>query len=422
MIFALLGVALESVASAPLVDFKGLYYPARCLAQHCDPYNEGAVLRVYQAEAGAGASQSAKVRQLATLYVYPPTTFLYTAGFALLSWKPAYLIGMALSIVSLVFASLLAWSIAADFAPILAGGLIGFLLANSEVLVITGNAAGLAISLCLIAVWCFVRQRFLWAGIFCLAISLAIKPHDAGLVWLYFLLAGGVYRRRALQTFLATIAISLPALLWVWRVSPHWMQELQANIASSFSLQSGINNPGLASSGAHGLDMLVSLQSIAGIFWSDPHIYNLVSYLVCAPFLIFWVYVTLRSRPTEARLWLGLAAISALSLLPVYHRQLDTKLLLLTVPACALLWAEGGLIGWLAVVVNAVGFFLNGDIPWAVLLTLIARLHLSTTGLTGLLLMVAQIFPAPLILLAMGAFYLWAYARRGDSIHPPPRL
>ena len=37
----------------------------------------------------------------------------------------------------------------------------------------------------------------------CLAISLMLKPHDAGLVWLYFLLAGGIYRKRALQALVA---------------------------------------------------------------------------------------------------------------------------------------------------------------------------------------------------------------------------
>jgi hypothetical protein len=35
-----------------------------------------------------------------------------------------------------------------------------------------------------VAAWCFIKGRFIPAGILCLAVSLAIKPHDAGLVWL----------------------------------------------------------------------------------------------------------------------------------------------------------------------------------------------------------------------------------------------
>ena len=36
--FLLLGIAMESAAKSPLADFKALYYPARCLLEHADPY------------------------------------------------------------------------------------------------------------------------------------------------------------------------------------------------------------------------------------------------------------------------------------------------------------------------------------------------------------------------------------------------
>ena len=90
----------------------------------------------------------------------------------------------------------------------------------------------------------------------------------------------------------------------------------------------------------------------------------------------------------------------------------DAKLLLLTVPACAMLWAEGGTIGWLALVLNAAGFVLTGDLPWALFLGFIGKLHLPTTGLSGQVLTIMQILPVPLILLIVGIFYLWVYVRR----------
>jgi hypothetical protein len=306
----------------------------------------------------------------------------------------------------LIFAAFLIWDLGADYQPAVSGVLIGFLLANSEVLVITGNAAGIVISLCVVAVWCFLRERFALAGILCLAISLAIKPHDTGLVWLYFLLAGGVYRKRALQTLLATTVIGLPAILWVWHVAPHWLREMHFNILA-YSVSGGINDPGLASSGARGLDMLVSLQGIAGIFRDNPNFYNPASYLICAPLLLVWALVILRSRRSQQGVWLALAAIAALSMLPVYHRQLDTKLLLLTVRACAMLWAEGGLIGRLALLVNAAGFVLTGDLPWVILLGLINHLHMPWR-----MLIAVQVLPVPLALLGMGIFYLSIYVRR----------
>src|ERR1035441_24793 len=96
------------------------------------------------------------------------------------------------------------WDLGAKHAPILSACLIGFLLANSESVFVTGNTAGMVVGLCLVGAWCFLENRFLAAGVLCMAISLAIKPHDAGLVWLFFFVAGGVYRKRALETLILT--------------------------------------------------------------------------------------------------------------------------------------------------------------------------------------------------------------------------
>ena len=418
LVFILLGVAMENAASSPLADFRGLYYPTQCLIQHCDPYAQADVMRIYRAEGGDHPSDPDKIRQIATQSVYLPTVFSATLPFAILPWSVAHIVWIVLTIATLILASLLAWSLAADFTPVLSGALVGFLLANSEVLLITGNAAGVVVSLCVIAVWCFVRNRFVLAGILCLAISLAVKPHDTGLVWLYFLLAGGVYSKRALQSLLATVVLSLPGFLWAWRLSPHWMQEFNSNLLA-FSVHGGTNDPGLASGGAHGLGSVVSLQAIFSVFRDDPHFYNPASYLVFGLLLIAWIFVTLRSRPTPANLWLALASIAALSMLPVYHRQYDTKLLLLAVPACVMLFVERRVAGWLALLVTSACFVLNADIPWVIFFALIKRPHLPTTGFSGQILVAVQVFSAPLILLLMGIFYLCVYARR-CSAHAAP--
>jgi Glycosyltransferase family 87 len=410
LVFILLGAALENAAPAPFVDFRVLYYPARCLIQHCDPYKESEMLRIYQADVANHPSDTDKVRLTVTRYVYQPTAFSFTLPFAMLPWGPAHILWMTLTVGSLIFASVLMWNLGANDAPLVSGVLIGFLLANSELLVITGNAAGIAISLCAVAVWCFLRERFVPVGILCFAISLAVKPHDTGLVWLYFLLAGGVFRKRALQTLMVTVALGVPAVLWVWRVAPHWMQELHSNIMA-YSVRGSLIDPGPASTGSHGLGLQLDLQAVISVFRDDPRIYNPVSYLVFAPLLIVWAIITLRSRSTPARTWLALAAIAALSMLPLYHRLYDSKLLLLTVPACAMLWAEGGLIGRFALLLNTAAFVLTGDLFWGIFLGILSHLHVSTTGLSGQILMAVQVFPAPLILLVMGIFYLWVYVQ-----------
>ncbi len=416
-VFLLAGIAMEKTAPGKAMDFKGLYYPARSLVQHRDPYAQSEVLRVYQADGGDRAAETAKGRQIATQNVYPPSAFFLTAPFAFLPWGPAHTLWLALIAGSLIIASFLIWNLAADYAPILSGALVGFFLANSEVLMITGNAAGIVVSLCAVAVWCFLRNRYVFAGALCFAVSLALKPHDTGLVWLYFLLAGGVYRKRALQTLLATVLLGLPGALWVSFIAPHWIQEMHSNILA-FSAHGGINDPGLASIGGHGLDMLISLQTIFSTFRDEPRFYNPASYLICLPLLVLWAIVTVRCRPSPKRAWLALAAIAALSMLPIYHRQLDAKLLLLTVPACAMLWAEGGPIAWFALVLNSAGFVLTGDLPWSVFLAIISSLHPSSTGLSRPILTDMQMFPVPLILLIIAIFYLWVYLRHAFAPAP----
>jgi hypothetical protein len=411
VVFILLGLAFENIAKVPMQDFGVVYDPARCLIQQRDPYNESEVSRVYQAEKDYGPLVTANKHHAETRYIYFPTAFLVTVPFAMLPWGPAHILWMILTLGCLVFASFLIWDLGAIYAPIVSGVLIGFLLANSEVIVVLCNSAGIAISLCVVAVWCFFRERFIPVGILCLAVSLALKPQDTGLVWLYFLLTGGVYRKRALQTLIVTVVLSLPAVLWVWHVAPHWMQEWHSNVLA-YSVQGGVNDPSLVALRAQGRKGLIGLQVVFSAISDNPLIYNQARYLACGALLLAWAVRTIRSRVSQIGTWLALASIAALSMLLVGHHLYDTKLLLLTVPACAMLWTERGLIGWLALLLNTAGFMLTGDLLWAIVFGFINSPHLSTITRSGKILMDVQVFSTPLILLAMGIFYLWLYLRR----------
>jgi hypothetical protein len=414
LIFLILGAILEQASPAPMSDFKAVYYGARCVLDHNNPYEDGEILRRYESDGGKFPSDpilAQSARRAIVVCINLPTALFLVAPLALLSWGAAHVLWMIMMAGSLMLAAFLIWDLGTGYAPVLAGALIAFVLANSEVLVIFGNAAGIAISLCLIAVWCFVKNRFVIVGVVCLAISLAFKPHDGGLVWLYFLLAGGVHRKRALQSLAVAIAISLPAVLWVSQVAPHWMQELHSNLAAT-SARGDLNDPGPSSSGAHTLGMVISLQTVISLFRDDANFYNPAAYLICGALILVWMVGTLRSRFSLERAWLALAAIAALSMLPVYHRIYDSKLLLLTVPACALLWSEGRLVGRFALLVNAAAFVVTGDMPWAVIFGLVSRLRPITPWLSGWILTSIVAFPAPTVLLLMGIFYLWVYWSR----------
>ena len=141
-----------------------------------------------------------------------------------------------------------------------------------------------------------------------------------------------------------------------------------------------------------------------------------VSYLICAPLLLVWALATLRKRFSQHSACLGLAAIAALSMLPLYHRLHDTGLLLLTIPASAILWAKGGATAWLALLFTGAGAVLTGDLALQILAVYSMHLRESHSGLLGQTLTLVLTRPVPLILLITGIFYLWVYVRHAPAL------
>lgn len=392
------------------VDFRAVYYGTRCLMQHRDPYNVGDLEDYYRAERGAPPGETEIAHQGVTLYVNVPTTFVLVAPFALLPWGPAHLLWIAFTAAAFFLAAVLMWDIGRRFAPWISLSLACILLANSESLFVGGNTAGITVGLCVVAVWCFVEERFVWAGVLCLGLSLAMKPHDGGLIWLCFLFAGGALRKRALQSILITAVIGVSAYLWISHVAPHWWQEWRSNLWI-IAQPGGINDPGPDSLTGRSSSMVIDLQAAVSVFRDDPRLDNLVSYLVCVPLLFVWAVGSLRSSGSKLQLWIGIAAVLCLTMLVTYHRPYDAKLLLLTIPATAMLWARGGRVGWTAALVNGAAIVLTGDLFLVGLGAIAWKLHFGTAGLGGKLLTLVLIRPASLILLAMAIFYLWVYLR-----------
>ena len=271
----------------------------------------------------------------------------------------------------------------------------------------------------MIAVWCFLKDKHAYVGVFCFAVSLALKPHDSAFVWLYFLLAGGLLRKRALQALAVTLALALPAILWISYNSPHWIPELLGNLSGT-SARGGITDPGPSGMSGSGGGMIIALQTVISVFRDDPRLYNPVTYLIFGYLLLVWMIVSLQARSTSSKHYLALAAISALSMLPVYHRPHDAKLLLLTLPACAMLLHEGGAIGRIALLLNSAAIVLTSDLPLALLAQSTKDLHLSMEG-AAIIPAILLTRPMPLILLVLGTFYLWVYVRRfsGDIQERP---
>ena len=412
-------LSIPRVYSSPgsMMDFRTAYSTARCVLEHCDPYNPNDVLRIYRAEGAPRSTDSDWDLYSLPRNPYFPTEFAVTVPFALFPFGIAQVLWLAVTAGSLILAAFLVWNLAAVYAPELAGGLLGLLVAYSQQVLLYGNPAGIAVAFSVVAAWCFLRERFVFAGVLCFAASLALKPHDTGLLWLFFLLAVGTYRKRALQTLAVVIAVSLPFTLWVTHVSPNWIGEMRS-IWKAFSLHGAMYDPGpgAAAINFHGTCLIANLQSVFGVFRDDPHFYNLATYLVFLPMFLVWAIVTLRTRLTLATACLAVAVIAPLSMLPIYHRIYDAKIVMLTIPACAMLWAEGGRIGRLALIITAASCVLSGDLVWSVYFEILVKLHLLPAVSPGRWLGASINIPLPLSLLVTAAFYLGIYVRR--AAHP----
>ena len=411
------GFIFERSARGRIADFKLAYYDTQCLLHHCDPYSKGEMWRVFVEEGGvvpADPVQQEQIIRRMPQQVYLPTAFPFIAPFALLRWEVAHLLWMVLTAGTLTLAAFLVLNEAWPRAPSIAFYFICFILVNSGIVIAGGNSAGIVVGLSTLAAWCLIHERFEVPGVACLAVSLAIKPHDAGWVWLFLFLAGGVLRKRALQAVIVLAAIAVPALIWVTYAVPHWIQEMQANLQMTSAL-GGNADPGPASGVGLGPGMIIDLQTALSLLLDEPRFYNLTTYFICVPLFLVWVIVTLRARFSIARAWIALAAIAPLSMLPVYHRPYDAKLLMLTIPACATLWAEGGVVGWSAVLLTGAGLVATSDIPLAIGNLLTAGLNSSPVGSLQKIKAVLLMRPAPLVLLALGTFYLWIYVRRSRS-------
>jgi hypothetical protein len=393
-----------------LTDFRAVYYGTRCLIAHHNPYRVSEFEEVYRAEGGQRPSETFAVHQAVTLFVNMPTTCVVIAPLALLPWGPAHVIWMVATAGIFILAVLLIWNLGARHAPGVATLLACLLAANCEVVFGGGNTAGIVVGLCVAAVWCFMEERFVLAGVVALGLALAMKPHDAGLIWLYFLAVGAPYRKRALQAMAIPAVVGVVALIWVGHVAPHWMHDWNANMAT-ISGRDGINNPAPDAVTGRSSGMVIDLQAAFSVFRDDPAFYNPASYCICGVLLLMWLATTLRSRFSLQRAWLALASVTALTLLITYHRPWDGKLLLLAIPACCLLWAEGGRTGRIAMAVTSLALVCTGDLALAILSAVSGALHVGTAGIFERMLTVVLIRPASIALFALGVFYLWVYAR-----------
>lgn len=408
------GFSLANNVPGGMMGFPGLYQGTECLLHHCDPYNPQQLEASYAASGTLPPSESPERRQAVTLYVNLPTTFLFVAPFTWLPVHAAQTLWNSLLILTFLTAAFLMWQLGAAHARRVSLFLSCVLLANCVIVFSGGNTAGFVVALTVIAAWCFLQSRAQLVGVLCLAAALTIKPHDSGMVWLYFLLAGGTLRKRALQTAALAALLTVAATAWVSFTVPHWLPEMHANLAV-ISSPGGINEPGPMSVGVNSADMIIDLQTVLSIIWNKPQFYNAATYLICGIVFLVWVRAVLRARFTPQSAWFALVAGTMLSMLVTYHRSYDAKLLLLAIPACAMLSAERSRIAHAAYALTAAAFMFTADIPLTAIALATEHLPMTNPHWSAKFVSILIGRPAPLLLLAMSIFYLWVFLRHTRS-------
>ncbi|HEY1679249.1 MAG TPA: glycosyltransferase family 87 protein [Candidatus Sulfotelmatobacter sp.] len=243
---------------------------------------------------------------------------------ARISWMVLLLISVAATVGSLMRTAGVAWNDSRALAFVAAC----LALAPFQTGLASGNTSILVIGLCAMAIWAARDRRDILAALL-FGIACAVKPQLGAFFVLYYLL-----RRRwsLFSTAVATtLALNFVAILYLQLRGASWLQGylqnargfVTANHIDDFTTQ----NPARFT--------LINLQvpffsMMANTSWANWLAFAVTAVLVCA-----WAYWTVKNRERAPEL-LCLGAISAIALLPVYHRFYDAAMLAVPLAWCML--------------------------------------------------------------------------------------
>jgi len=256
----------------------------------------------------------------------PPGGLVVMAPVAALPWKLAKILWMVILLTS--FAATV-WSLAAGLGLRLEPRTLAFVAASLALApfhtgLASGNPTILVIGLCAVAIWAVNTQHEIASGIL-FGVACAMKPHLGAFLVLYYL----VRRRWRLFTVAVccTGALNLIALLYLYLHGTPWLQDYLNN-ARGFVTDNNIDS---FASDNPARFTLINLQvpffSITGNSTSS----NLWAVAVGGFLVCVWLYWVVKQENRLPPL-LALGTISAIALLPVYHRFYDAALL--AVPLC----------------------------------------------------------------------------------------
>jgi hypothetical protein len=320
-------------------DFVPVYAGARCLLHGCDPYDPSQLEPEFFR---AGGRPSDLPSWLIDVPVYPPSTFLALSPIALLRFPVARLVWFLLNGCLFATAAGLILSICPPPHRWLATILVSFFVVTAAILLVLGQPAVFAISLLVIGSCLFLSGRFVPLGAFLFFLSLAVKPQIGGFLVLYFL-AQRIYWRYAAFALggAAFLLLCASLILGHHPRSAAWASTLRANLSATLS-PGGSADPRPANPQAIGDE---NLQALTSIFIAKAGQFNAAAYAIFLALYGAGIVVVLRAHRGPELHLVALGALSILTLMPVYHRFYDTRLLLLSVPAVVIVFQKRRVLG-----------------------------------------------------------------------------
>lgn len=311
-------------------DYVPVYGSARAAVMGVDPYK----LENLKTELAAGGADMASYAD-ADFWpmhpsVYPPITYYVLSPVSVLKFSLARNVWFAV----LALAFIAGGAMTVHSSPLACNRFVlcgvSLVVASSGVLLRLGQLSGVAIGLSAAATMLFIGRRRLVAASCVFFAAAALKPQLALPLLAYFLLPRKT-RKFALYT-LGAFFVSLGLSCFMLTLIPaaaHWPSELAASLHTSSI--NGIPTEKFETG-------IVSPQAIFVLLSSNPRVYGMFTAVLVGIVVLVLVIGLRRLGGSPARDWLAVAAISIVTLLLTYHRTYDMRMVMLTLPALALLW------------------------------------------------------------------------------------
>ncbi|WP_158615413.1 glycosyltransferase family 87 protein [Acidipila sp. EB88] len=384
-----------------LRDFKQPYSSARCLLKGCNPYSEAETEAAF-VQAGGDNSDVRVFEPYSALY--PPFSFAVLAPVAALPYPVAARVWMAFVAVSFSAAVVLTAELCLSFASVVSLVPLALMTATSTILLMLGQISGPVISLCIIGLWCLIRGRATWLAVVCLSLAAVLKPHDAALLILYLPFAGRTWRRAFVAIAVACVVVVAAGTYWCAHTpaAAHWLQDLQTNLRGNSSA-GAVNDP---HRGYFEAVNMANLQALLAPAFPAVAVYNRLALGITALLLAFWSVPAIRMVNSRAKHVLALGGLACITLLPIYHRQYDTRILLvLSASAAMLLLWRARTWGVAALLLVFVGYVLTAH----QYLNRLTLGHHPAIAQASTLKTILLYRPLPLIELTLAIFFVAAF-------------